>query len=647
MQRIFRCALGALLLGGFLLAPSAAHAVDSCDATVVDEAHVLNVAQIETEAKKLESLGAVVRVRSFNTAPMGSLDAYREAQVQNCASWRGADGQPTGKLALFTFTVNDRKSNVYTGIDWAGKMDSEINRIRNEEMNPKLGAKQYTDGVLVAMTEVHRVITDEGSGISRAAVMWIAYIVGGLVTALVLIFGCLYWRRRVIQRREAQAEAMVAYNAAAEAFNRINSLRTEMTGVLVDKATMGLEEKMTDALRRSLAAATDLVTAAYKANEPLSDESSAMNPEGKHSRVEYDAIAKAHADVAAKATEAATALDAIEINCGVIEQLIATMDSAAVTLRDQATALIERRAKLQTKGYKVPLDEQFASLDQNITAMFKFTEADKPGQALDERVAAEAFAVEIDEQLTWLSKIRGDLQGRHQKLNERCLELSGDTGVAAATYHRLEEDYNPVCFEDVKQLVPNNKSMLKEAADLLDLAVAATSMETQDWNQATDLLNQVESLCNQVKQNCVAVSACERELTQLAVRTLSDADALSGQIDRARQKVAGFKGSQSGYTNSLAGLKRSAEDLRQRVRQNKPDYRTLSQECADLEEEIRSTLSRAQSEHQRVEDEERRERERLAQAERARQAAASASSSSYSSGGGGGYDGGSNSSGSY
>lgn len=656
MQRIVRCVLGmGLLFGALFLAPVMAQAVTTCDLTIVDDAGVLDDAQISAAAKKLEDLGAIVRVRSFDTAPMGSLDAYREEQVRTCSSWRGIDGQPAGRLAVFTFTVTDRKSNICTGSDWASQMDSQVNRIRNQVMNPKLGNKKYTDGVVAAMDETSRAISgsapvsepvDTGSGISRTAVMWIIYIVGGLLLAGALIVVALVWHRRVVQRREAQADAVAAFNQATDALSKIDQSRTEMTGVLVDKATMGLEEKMTDALRQSFQGANALVTAAYEANGPLSDKSAAMNPTGKHSRQEYDAIAEANADVAAKAAKAAAALDAIELNCGKIEQMVATMDSAAVELRKQATALVDRKGKLLEQDYKVSLDDQFAELDQNITAVFNFTEANTPGQALDERARAEALVVEIDQQLTWLSKIRGDLQNRHQQLNERRLELSGDTGVAAKTYERLEEDYNPVLFQNVKPLVPENNSSLKEMAQLLDLAVAAMDMAAQDWGRATDLLNEVSDLCDRVKENCTTVSACERELAQLAVRTLSDADALSGKISQAQRTVATYKGNQYGYSSSLGDLSDDAVRLREQVRRHKPDYRTLAQECKGLEAEISSILSSARNEHQRVLDEERRERERLAAAERARVASLN-TSSSYSSGGGGGYDGGSNSSGSY
>lgn len=214
-----------------VLGVQAAHAEDpaTCTAPVVDttSAQVLDVPKVEAAISEANKTGADIYVRAFQTVPSGSLDAYWQASVSDCANWRngtGANAVPKGNMVLVAFSM-DHKSAVFYGPAYNQTIgDGAATNVRNE-MNGFLKGGDFTGGVVHAVQKLG-ILTDptakqsSGEPIDWSWTIWLLWIFLGLIGLAVIVVLAIILRRVLIaraRRRKVRDDTIACKGRAATA----------------------------------------------------------------------------------------------------------------------------------------------------------------------------------------------------------------------------------------------------------------------------------------------------------------------------------------------------------------------------------------------------------------------------------------------
>jgi len=156
-----RVALGLGVLWGavaLVVGPgSAAHAQEVCTTPVYEETPRLGQYRqpIERLAETLRAaMGAEVYVRVLGRVPNGDLDGWQASMQARCPNWQDEVGLRRPKLIVLAVAVEDRKTGLYYGVDYAGALDQQWQRIQVEFMNPAFQRGDYGAGITVGLSEV-------------------------------------------------------------------------------------------------------------------------------------------------------------------------------------------------------------------------------------------------------------------------------------------------------------------------------------------------------------------------------------------------------------------------------------------------------------------------------------------------------------
>lgn len=154
-------ALAVSLSMGLLFAGASsaqAEDVDTCTTPVVDltSDHMLDTATVEAAVDQANATGADFYVRAFESTPGGSLDAYWQESIKDCANWRSGNaenGVPKGNIIMVAFGM-DRQSAIFYGSGFNETIG--VNRANDlrADMNEQFRAGNFTDGVVTAVDEL-------------------------------------------------------------------------------------------------------------------------------------------------------------------------------------------------------------------------------------------------------------------------------------------------------------------------------------------------------------------------------------------------------------------------------------------------------------------------------------------------------------
>jgi hypothetical protein len=137
--------------------------VSACNASIVDatSAHVLRsdtTTAVAVAAEKLQIKGADIRIRVFDTAPDGSLDAYEAAQVAACPSWSFQGGI---KPNLLVFLVSrDHQDAIFYGANYS-RIQHQVDQIR-ADMGSDLRAGNFGAGIAKGEQETYSALYPSG-----------------------------------------------------------------------------------------------------------------------------------------------------------------------------------------------------------------------------------------------------------------------------------------------------------------------------------------------------------------------------------------------------------------------------------------------------------------------------------------------------
>lgn len=158
----FAASLGACVvaLGLVLVGASSAQAEDAatCTTAVVDTTagHRLDVPAVEKAVEQANATGADFYVRAFETTPNGSLDAYWQQSIKDCANWRNGtaeNGVPKGNIVLVAFAM-DHKSAIFYGSGYNNAIGPNGANMVRAKMNDSFRVSDFTNGVVGAVGEL-------------------------------------------------------------------------------------------------------------------------------------------------------------------------------------------------------------------------------------------------------------------------------------------------------------------------------------------------------------------------------------------------------------------------------------------------------------------------------------------------------------
>lgn len=159
MNKLF---LLSLLYGRLVAQPS-------CDLAVVDDARVLDIAQVTAAAQALDAAGADVRVRTYTSlGSWATIDRLKDFTQAQCPSWQASDGGMKNNLVVLAVAVTDHKVGLYYGSLWKPILDSRWNRVQSEQMKPRFRDRDFTGGFAAGMKSIQGLIAAADSPITSA-----------------------------------------------------------------------------------------------------------------------------------------------------------------------------------------------------------------------------------------------------------------------------------------------------------------------------------------------------------------------------------------------------------------------------------------------------------------------------------------------
>jgi uncharacterized membrane protein YgcG len=622
-----------ILLAGLMYAPTA-QAAQQCDAPVVDQTsqRVLgDQGDVLAVTRRLENLGADVRVRAFQSAPDGGLDGYYSSQIAACPSWRGLDGRPKANLVVFMFSM-DHKSAIMYGSNWHPAFDGNVDRIRSDYMNTQFRLGKFSQGIVNSEAEAYRAMNDQlhpkpsskGSGKSAGdsvAGKIIAWTVAGFVAIILLVFAGVGISRMRERRRRNEAERKKAKRgaetAAQEALTAIDALSSsDDTERNVQIISINLNEEDKQAVQAMWDRANEQVNAVYSLNGKLVDNPQQFSLERLRTTEDYEVISKQYSELWHIATEAATALDQVEALCSRLQK---EMDQAPATLEHLKAEFAEvqkLKAEVAEEGYRIPQHDGFSRTAQHIVAAEQLVADKKFGLAIGELESADEACESAKQHLNGLRATRTGLQARHSELTARATTAEEQAHEAEATLATMSSIYNLACWQDLGTS-DAVKAKLAFARESLDAANVCISMERQSWQHGSELLDRSEQRITECVHSCTDVMERSKELGQFAASTDEVVAELRQDLREAEVTIGSLKGAQGHHLGHLRKVEAEISQLEESLRQDKPNYIEGQSMVNAIQGAMSSALTNAQREDERIREEERQEEERRRREEEA------------------------------
>jgi uncharacterized membrane protein YgcG len=191
---------GALL--GLLVGTAPARADPAgCDQAIADAAGLLAPGQdldaLRRDTARLARDGAVVRVRTYGRLPSGGMDAAERAAEHSCPSWT-EHGHRLDHLVVFAVSKGDRRTGLYYGSSYRGRLGSRWNGIETDDMNGEFAGGHYAAGLDRGVTAVDRLLTEAPPRAASGGLAWWSKAV--LVVVLVGPLAVLFWLWRRTRR---------------------------------------------------------------------------------------------------------------------------------------------------------------------------------------------------------------------------------------------------------------------------------------------------------------------------------------------------------------------------------------------------------------------------------------------------------------
>jgi uncharacterized protein len=591
LRSITRVAL-VIVLGtsGLFLASMPAQAATNCDTTVVDSANILgsSITQVEDASKKLESLGADVRVRTVKSfAPAATLDDYVQG-LQSCPSWQSPNGSRKSNIVIFAMSMQERKVGIFYGSKWDNAFtgaNSET-RIYEDYMAPQFKGGNFSQGFVDGINQTDQVLNNylhpsaaqsEKSGSSSGSdgsTGWIVLIIFGSLVALALIglmiFLIIRARRKGNERRAARLRALRARDAASTILQQIG----DANRIVVRKAKVAKYSAVGKQIADQLSDAENTVSAAYeRATRGMlsAAPASATADDERLSVDEYDVLETAYEQVlddAQKAQDADNKINKIasDIDRAQADALAAIADVQARAAKLETSLEVLSKAGIVVDAIQAPLDKTHKSLEAAIANQGSPAVLANVAQARQDIADAETAEQTLGEQRTALETGLPTLKGRIDV-------VANLVEPAQKCFERIESEYVKSSWYSVAGNGTEATKRIQATTALLNNASNEASPEKQQWDKAVKDMQQGNQLLTEAESLLNSITALEQHLAtarQQAPQEISDAEA---DITKAARYINDHKSDvHASLKDDLNKAKATLADAQKEFAQSSPDY---------------------------------------------------------------------------
>src|SRR3989344_1047531 len=498
-----------------------------CDPLLVDESGILGrqFEAVENAAKKVQDLGATVRIRVYSSTRYGeNLDFLQEELESKCLSWRAPDGGTRNNLISLLLSVEDRGWGFFVGSQWANSLNRGVqNRLEDNYVFPRFRDNDFSGALIAGLEQITSILDAQakgsvvGSGATAVIVQteptdftglwWVLFsivLVGLVGGAFVVVQNK---RKEEEKRRAAQQKALMAkrnvsgkVNSAYDALpvlearigalaqsvseNELSTLKNELAGI---KQTV---DSTSEAFTRIGMGKTDAEQNTLSAQEYVNIESeynklsSVVIPTAEL-ETKLNNLARLSKELEGRLEVERVLLEGVNSQISAIEKEGFKAD-AARGIYKQACCSREEAGRAFSNGDHTNSDKLLKDAENGSN------EALAAAKILPETRAT--ILKDIDQIKTEIDKVNKFIDSGH------------------AAFSAISAEFAEACWESVRGNGVEAEERLESARESVEEVAVLASMEHQKWDQALDLITETSKQLKETVSLIRSIIALEKSL---------------------------------------------------------------------------------------------------------------------------------------
>lgn len=552
-------ALSVIVPAGLLQA-TAASADTQCATEIVDGANLYkgDLSSVQKAVDDLRAKGADVRVRTMNGfAPYPSLDSYLTAQRSQCkGNWSNDDGSlMKGNLVVLGISNSSDKAQralqLYYGSDWHGalKDNGEAIRIQSEVIPPYFRNGDFAGGTAAGLESVAEAIdsyrhpaNNAGGGSTGPTYeapdlsglwTWLGWLLGVIVAGVLGFFGIRWFSNRraleaerVTARGNALRERDAASTIIADLHNPTrDAVRKSKVGTLIeaDPAREREYEDLLDDYQHNIDNAELSMTRAATSYEGADND--------KLTTEQYQSMTPMYAKALSYATAAKKSDDQINALTSELDGKLANLPATTTALQNNVSRLSAEVSAFVDKGYHDDgIGDKLGRLSETVASFGQSKATLQQYKAVSD---AEEIYDHLNDDFTKLSTKVQSVVGDVAKLPELVASARQALPEARASFERVSATYAEDSWRSVAGNGTEAEKRFNAADQLIAKAQAATSLDSQKWNDAEKLVAQTRETVRDGQALLVAITERESHLAKAKQTAQAEIDAAQRDIDKA------------------------------------------------------------------------------------------------------------------
>lgn len=606
----------ALFVLVFLLGYSPSIYAQNCDALVVDEAGIFGrqVDSVIQSAKKVQNLGAEVRVRTFIRGTQ--LDFVQEELERSCQSWRATDGGTRNNLISMLMSVEDGQFGFYVGSQWANALNrSRQNQIETDYIFPRFRDEDFSGAFVAGLGQVARIIDAQANGSlvvpSNSAspvivqteptdftgLWWVLF---SVVFVGVVVGGYLAHDRKRKENERRRATQQKAIMAKREVSATINKVSDSLPGLEARIAALSgsLSKNDLSDLNSELRRVED-------ASASVS-ESFARIGMGKTDAEQNNLTAQEYENIESEYHKLmSSAVQPMELN-NKIDSLVRLAKELPTKIQEVKTLLESVNAQIvevEKSGFKI--DEVRVSYSSavediiNAEAVLTSKEISKSKELTEssERKANEALSSAKS-----LRQRRLNLVSATELLNSRIKVVDAFIDATHLVFKGISNEFAESCWESVKGNGVEAEERLTWATESVKEAVSLANMENQKWDEADQLVKEITQRLDEAESLMRSIVALGENLQVAKHDSQKEIDDAQADIQKAWDYVHEYDDDiPESYEGDLKNAESHLNTARSELEITKPDYLYVVKLAQSANSSADTILAKSRSEHETAE----------------------------------------------
>lgn len=596
---------------------SLAFAEDQQTALVVDQANVFKekISEVTKAAEGLRAKGADVHVwaiKSYSDEAK-SLELYEKKLEKSFPAWQAANGKRKNNLIVLIVSMKERKSALFYGGEWTGALGKNWVRIQTDLMSPKFKRGEFAEGFIAGLGEVTRLIdayTHPTQAIPAQTVivqqqapakvtdltgLW-TVMKWGLGLIAVFAFGFFGFQAMVKRREENEQKQRAQQKAKIEkgnAVEKITSIREAVKNLelMISALLAAMDESTAQAIKAKLQTVKD--AQGKLASDFTGTGGVAGDPDADNlSEAQYLAIEEKFKEVTSSSAKILKDITALESEVNGFRDLAMNAPKTWKTLNLRVTEVDNVLAAMVAKGYIVdPIAKTIFTLVNGLIQDAKTYLDRKQYEKFNTAVQQAMSEVDdIEEQALGIAELK---EGIEKGLADLELKIPAVVRMIAETkevFLAVSKAYVSRSWESIKGNGSEAENRVKKVTAALETIRKCSSMEVQDWPQATALVENAGKWLNEAESLMRSVVSLKENLELAKVNAAKEVVDAESDIRKAHDYI------NSDGAKVAAGLKddlRKAEDMIKQVKAELqkpiPDYTTAyknAQEANSLADKV-------------------------------------------------------------